>query len=291
MGSQSGNAPLIVIVGQTASGKSALALKVAECWSSEIVAADSRTIYKGMDIGTAKPSPADQRRAPHHLIDVTTPDKPFTASDFKARADKAIDDIIKRGHLPILVGGTGLYIDAVLFNFGFRGVFNPAQRAELERLPVPALQAILNERGLPLPTNDKNPRHLIRAIEAEGQVGIRDAQRPNTLVIGLDVDREALRGRVVKRVDSMLGSGLEQEVKTLADQYGWDVSPMQTIGYQEFEPYFAGKVSLEQVRDEIITHTMQYSKRQRSWFNRNKGIHWISKTDEAVDLATTFLNK
>jgi tRNA dimethylallyltransferase len=268
-----------------------LALALAERWNGEIIAGDSRTIYKGMDIGTAKPTSAEQQRIRHHLIDVTTPDVPFTASDFKRQADKTIADVASRGRLPILAGGTGLYIDAVLFDFSFRGVFDAERRKELERLPVTALQAILTERGIPLPANEQNPRHLIRAVEAEGQVGVRHELRPNTLVIGLAIDREELRERVTARVDAMLAAGLEQEVLGLAEKYGWSISPMQTIGYQEFEPYAAGSATLETVREAVITHTMQYSKRQKTWFNRNKGIHWISKTEEAVGLVTTFLNK
>ncbi|MET0779639.1 MAG: tRNA (adenosine(37)-N6)-dimethylallyltransferase MiaA [Candidatus Saccharimonadales bacterium] len=291
MESKSGNTPLIVVVGQTASGKSALALDLAERWNGEIIAADSRTVYKTMDIGTAKSSEAEQKRAPHHLLDVATPDKPFTASDFKQAADKAIADIAARGKLPVLVGGTGLYIDSVIFDFSFRGVFDAARRKELERLPVTALQTILTERGIALPANEQNPRHLIRAIETEGQVGVRHELRSNTLVIGLLVDREELRKRVTARVDAMLAAGLEHEVLGLAKKYGWDIGPMQTIGYQEFEAYIAGDITIEVVREAIITHTMQYSKRQKTWFSRNKGIHWISKTEEAVGLVTTFLNK
>jgi tRNA dimethylallyltransferase len=291
MESKPGNPPIIVIVGQTASGKSALALDIAERWNGEIIAADSRTIYKSMDIGTAKPSAAEQKRVRHHLLDVATPNKLFTASDFKRAADAAIVDVTNRGKLPVLVGGTGLYIDAVLFDFSFRGIFDAARRKELEPLPVPALQAILIERGIGLPANEQNPRHLIRAIETEGQVGIRHGLRPNTLVIGPVIEREELRERVTARVDTMLAAGLEREVTRLAEKYSWDIGPMQTIGYQEFEAYVAGKTTLEAVREAIITHTMQYSKRQKTWFSRNKGIHWISKTEEAVGLVTTFLNK
>jgi tRNA dimethylallyltransferase len=291
MESQSANAPLIVVVGQTAAGKSALALNIAERWNGEIIAADSRTIYKGMDIGTAKPSADDRRRVRHHLLDITTPDTPFTANDFKRMALATIDNVISRGRLPILVGGTGLYIDAVLYDFSFRGVFDPAQRTHLAQLPVGTLQAILTERGIALPGNDKNPRHLIRAIEAEGQVGTRRALRGNTLLLGLRLDRDTLLARVTARVDHMLAAGLELEVRRLSEQYGWECVPLQTIGYQEFRSYFEGRLSFDETRQAIITHTMQYAKRQKSWFNRNKSIHWISKTEESVDMLTTFLNK
>jgi tRNA dimethylallyltransferase len=285
------NPPLIVIVGQTASGKSALALSIAERWNGEIIAADSRTIYDGMDIGTAKPTIAEQKKVHHHLLDLTTPDKPFTASDFKDRAVAAIADISSRGKLPILVGGTGLYIDAILYDFSFRGVFDAEQRAHLSRLPVDTLQTILIERGIPLPANDKNPRHLVRAIETEGQVGARHDLRDNTLILGVRLERDVLEERVTARVDAMLAKGLEDEVRRLAEIYGWAVSPMQTIGYQEFKAYFSGELTYNEMRQAIITHTMQYAKRQKSWFNRNKSIHWISKAEEGVAAVTTFLNK
>lgn len=288
---RSNNPPLVVIVGQTASGKSALALSIAERWNGEIIAADSRTIYRGMDIGTAKPSAADRARVPHHLIDVVDPDTSFTARDFQRLAQASIADITARGRLPILAGGTGLYVDAVIFNFGFRGGSDRSQRALLETFDAARLQEILVRQNLPLPENAQNPRHLIRAIERAGAPMTKGEIRPNTLVIGLELSREVLKERVTQRLDAMLAAGLEQEVISLAKRYGWVCPPMQTIGYQEFRSYAAGQVTVQEVRQAIITHTVQYAKRQKTWFKRNQSINWISKTEEAVELVTTFLNK
>ena len=288
---RSNNPPLVVIVGQTASGKSALALSIAERWNGEIIAADSRTIYRGMDIGTAKPSAADRARVPHHLIDVVDPDTSFTARDFQRLAQASIADITARGRLPILAGGTGLYVDAVIFNFGFRGGSDRSQRALLETFDAARLQEILVRQNLPLPENAQNPRHLIRAIERAGAPMTKGEIRPNTLVIGLELSREVLKERVTQRLDAMLAAGLEQEVISLAKRYGWVCPPMQTIGYQEFRNYAAGQVTVQEVRQAIITHTVQYAKRQKTWFKRNQSINWISKTEEAVELVTTFLNK
>ena len=136
--------PLIVIVGETGSGKSALALKIAEKFNGEIIAGDSRTVYKGLDIGTAKPSQADCKLIAHHLVDITTPDEPLTVAKYKKLADNSITEIHQRGKIPILVGGSGLYIDAVIFNYSFRPIVDPHKRQQLEQLTVGQLQARIN---------------------------------------------------------------------------------------------------------------------------------------------------
>ncbi|HUC89225.1 MAG TPA: tRNA (adenosine(37)-N6)-dimethylallyltransferase MiaA [Patescibacteria group bacterium] len=285
------NHPLVAIVGQTASGKSALALELARRFSGEIIAADSRTIYKGMDIGTAKPSIADRRLVPHHLIDILEPDQSFSAAQFQKLAYECISDISSRGNLPLLVGGTGLYVDAVIYHYSFRGSANMALRQRLNDLSVSELQDILFKQGLPLPNNPQNPRYLARSIETAGAPEARDHINSNTLVIGMDIEREALRQRVEQRVDTMLNSGLEQEVQRLTEQYGWNCLALQSIGYQEFRSYFENGVSLKEVRNEIIRNTMRYAKRQKTWFKRNKSISWISNTEDAAVLITTLLNK
>src|SRR5688572_25180412 len=171
----SGDTPLIVILGPTASGKSALALGLAKQFGGEIIAADSRTVYRGMDIGTAKPSVEEQRQVRHHLIDVVSPDGPFTVADFQRLAFDAIADIGARAKTPLLVGGSGLYIDAVIYNFSFREPSNGLGRSKLQMLSVDQLQELLEEQGIPLPENKKNPRHLIRALETAGEVPQRQA--------------------------------------------------------------------------------------------------------------------
>lgn len=288
---QPNHSPLVVIVGQTASGKSALALDLAERWNGEIIAADSRTVYRGMDIGTAKPTASERARVPHHLVDVFDPDEQCTASDFRRLANEAIADITGRGKVPFLVGGTGLYIDAVLFNFSFRGEPDLAQRQELEGLSVAQLQDRLHEQGIALPENARNPRHLIRAIETNGAGGVQNKLRGGTTVIGIDVEKEVLHQRIADRVDAMLTTGLKSEALALAARYGWDCPSMQTIGYQEFRLLAEGVATIQEVRQTIITHSQQYAKRQKTWFKRNKSIHWISKTEEAVEVVTTELNK
>lgn len=285
------NIPLVVIVGQTASGKSGLAMKIAKRYGGEIIAADSRTIYKGLDIGSAKPSPQDQQEVPHHLVDILEPGQIFSASDFQRLAFRAIADVGSCGKLPLLVGGTGLYIDSVIYNFSFRGERNEQLRQRLEGLTAPELRAVLAQKGIPLPKNDKNPRHLIRALETGGTTGARDNLRPNTLVLGIEIEKDMLKKQIEQRTDSMLAAGLEQEVRALAEKYSWACLSLQSIGYQEFRPYFEGRATLAEVRRTIIRNTMHYARRQKAWFKRDENIHWISSLDEADDLVTTLLNK
>ncbi len=291
MGSAANQPFLVVILGQTASGKSALALDLARRFNGEIIAADSRTVYRGMDIGTAKPTAEERAEIPHHLIDIVNPNELFTVADFQKQANVAIADITARGKLPILVGGTGLYIDAVIYNFQLRSPADPKQRQELSSLSVEELQQRLAEQGIALPENRKNPRHLIRTLETGGQTGDRTKLRPNTLVIGLQVTPEELRKKITKRVDTMVENGLVDEVRRLAAQYSWDAPALAAPAYKAFRPYIVGECSLQEAKQQFIHNDMQYAKRQKTWFKRNPDIVWISKPEESVELVTTSLNK
>ncbi len=289
--------PLIAVVGETASGKSALALRIARRFDGELICADSWTVYKGFDVGTAKPSRDEQRLVRHHLLDVADPATGFSAVEFKRLALAAIEDITARGKLPVMVGGTGLYIDAVLYDYQFLPAPDPARREELNGLSLLELQHIATNKGLDLSTIDKhNKRRVIRLIENDGSVPGRGPLRPDTLIVGISVDREALRQRVTARVDSMLAAGLEQEVSRLAGLYGWEVEPMKGIGYREWRPYFEPQPELHQdlaqTRDRIIAATMGLAKRQRTWFKRNERIQWLSgpgTEDDYDDIITTFV--
>ncbi|HEX8763187.1 MAG TPA: tRNA (adenosine(37)-N6)-dimethylallyltransferase MiaA [Candidatus Saccharimonadales bacterium] len=291
MGPQSNQAPLVTIVGETASGKSALALELAQQFGGEIIAADSRTIYRGLDIGTAKPTVHERKLVSHHLLDVVDADERFSAAQFKHAAEVAIASAHSRGKLPFLVGGSGLYVDAVLFNFSFQNKAEPNIRERLQKLSIDQLQAELIEKGIPLPANKRNPRHLIRAIETRGQTGARQGLRPHTLVLGISINRDELRARVAARVDQMLHQGFEDELKEISDKYGWDVPALQAPGYKAFRKYLEGEMNLAEATQILVHDHLQLAKRQRTWFRRNKSIHWISKKEEAVDLVTTFLSK
>ncbi len=264
---------LVVIVGPTASGKSSAALEMAEERGGEIIAADSRTIYKGMDIGTAKPTAAERMLVPHHLIDIIEPGESFSVADFKKLANAVIEDIQSRGKLPILVGGTGLYIDAVIYDYAFRKT-DPKIRAELNKLDVKELQKRIKQAGLELPANLNNPRHLVRMLETNGQASKKQSLRDNTLVLGIDWPTDVLKQRITDRVERMFTQGLEAEVKILVKKYGWDCEAMKGVGYKEWQAYFTGDQTLEETKQLIQTNTWQYARRQRTWFKKNPDIHW-----------------
>jgi tRNA dimethylallyltransferase len=284
--------PLIIVVGETASGKSTLALELAERYNGELICADSWTVYQGFNIGTAKPSAADQARVPHHLLDVADPAEGFSAVLFQKLAQAAIADITARGRLPIMVGGTGLYIDSVLFDYSFLPPSDPALRAELNAMSLEQVLERTHTLGLDTTGIDlRNKRRVIRLIENNGERPVRHAMRPDTLVLGIAADREHLRERITARVDAMLAAGLETEVQNLAERYGWEAEPMKGIGYREWREYFAGTQDLPQTRERIVKATMDLAKRQRTWFKRNSGIHWLSDRSESADIMTTFLNK
>jgi tRNA dimethylallyltransferase len=265
---------LLVIVGETASGKSDLALKIAKVFRGEIISADSWTVYKGFDIGTGKPSPADQKAVKHYLIDVREPSEGFNAPLFQQMANQAVEDIQKRGKLPILVGGTGLYIDSVLYNFGFLDNTTPEERQKLDAMELRELLDIASVRQIDLTVVDqRNKRRVIRAIEAKGQKPTRHKLRKGSLVVGLRLPPDELRQRIERRVDKMVRAGFTEEVKTLADRYGWDIEPMKGIGYRAFHPYVEGDISLEEAKERFVKGDLNLAKRQRTRFKRNSDIH------------------
>lgn len=268
------NSPLIVITGPTASGKSALAMKVAKEFGGEIICADSRTVYKGMDIGTAKPTPHDQLEVPHHLLDIVEPDQAFSAAEFKRLAEAAIADIASRDKLPIMVGGTGLYIDVVIFDYKFGTPADPELRAELQGKSVEELQGMCVEQGVPLPTNKQNKRHLVRALEVGGIVSQEKRLRPNTLVTAIEVDKETLRQRVEKRASEMFNDGAVEEAKHLAATYGWGSEAMKGNIYHILKSVVMDGVSLEKAQEFFIISDMQLAKKQMTWFRRNPYIIW-----------------
>lgn len=288
-------APLLVIVGETASGKTSLAIELAKLLDGEIICADSWTVRKGVDIGTAKPTVAEQKAVPHHLLDVVGPDEDFTAAVFKGLANKTITDIYNRGKLPIMVGGTGLYIDGVIYDYGFLPEGDRQAREELNKLSVPQLLDRIDELGLELGDIDtRNKRRLIRLIETGGMRPEKQKLRHNTLIIGIKTDREILQNHIIQRVDSMLENGLEDEVKGLSEQYGWDCEALKGVGYVQWKDYFLGSQTLTETRQKIIKATQDLAKRQRTWFKRNKSIQWLTTPVDkglVVELITSRLHR
>lgn len=284
-------APLIVIVGPTASGKSALAIELARRHDGEIICADSRTVYKGMDIGTAKPAPAERAEIPHHILDVVTPDRIFTAAEFKRRALLWIDDISIRGKLPIMVGGTGLYIDGVIFDFAFLPPVPLEQREELEAMDIEQLQAEITSRGITMPENSRNKRHLVRALETNGEIAVKKGLRDNTLVIGMDKSKQEIDESIRRRVDAMYAQGFIDEARRLADKYSWDAPGLSAPGYKAAREHLVGGKSLDESKEIFARKDRELAKRQRTWFKRNRHINWVKNAAEAEALVKNFLQK
>ncbi|MFI5270723.1 MAG: tRNA (adenosine(37)-N6)-dimethylallyltransferase MiaA [Candidatus Saccharimonadales bacterium] len=285
---------LICIVGQTASGKSDLAIRIALKWDGELICADSNTVRRELNIGTAKPSLADRKLVPHHMIDIIRPNDTFNAAEFKRLANEKIEEIYSRGKLPILVGGTGLYIDSVIYDYGFLSKGTRALRDELNDLSTNELLMRIKAIGLKTNEIDSNNRHrLIRYIETKGQKPEKKSLRKNTLLLGIKIDKKELSTRITNRVDMMLENGLEHEVELLVKKYGWDCEGLKGIGYSQWKEYFLGNENSETVRQNIIVATTKLAKRQMTWFRRNKSIHWMDNTlkwNNVAELITTFLN-
>lgn len=281
--------PLVAVVGETASGKSRVAMEIARQFGGEIINADSWQIYRGMDIGTAKPSEAERKEIPHHLIDIVEPDEEFTAAIYKRMAVEAIEEITGRGKLPVLAGGTGLYIDGVLFDYSFAPPGNPGQREELRTKTIPELIDMIDQRGYDRGGVDtRNKRRLMRLLETGGVQPHQSDLRANTLVLGVSISRTQLRGNIEKRTEVMFRAGLKHEAHELADTYGWGVEAMKGIGYREFYEYFEGEQSLSETKRKITKDTLELAKRQRTWFKRNRYIQWVGSA-EALGVAGDFI--
>lgn len=267
-------APLIVITGPTASGKTGLALDLAERHGGEIICADSRTIYKGMDIGTAKPTAAEQDRVLHHLLDVVEPGEVFTAKDFQARASKAIADIRARGKIPFLVGGTGLYIDAVVLDYQW-----PEQVGDRERLESSTneeLILMLKKQHLALPENTTNRRHLVNALVRGGVAGkARQSPRENTHVVAIATDRSVLESRIRERAREMFKRGVIDETKRLAERYGWDSEAMTSNIYPIIRRVIEGEISEAEAVELFVIKDRRLAKRQVTWLKRHDFVQWI----------------
>lgn len=252
--------PLIILVGETASGKTSAGIALAKQVNGEIICADSRTIYKGMDIGTAKPSKEEQAGVPHHLLNIVEPDERYSVADFQKQAKQLIDEIWVRGKFPIIVGGTGLYVDSIYFDYQFSdGV------AEKD------------------PQNLRHNKH--------SSVEDRKKTRPNTSILGLKLAREKLNKRIEERVEQMLKDGFLDEVNALADKYGWEYESMSGIGYRVARAYFDGDASEEEVEDAFIARDKSLAKRQRTWFKRNPHIEWFEEPGSLVKSGAKFAKK
>ena len=287
---------LIVILGPTASGKSEMALRLAKKFKGEIISADSRQIYKEMNIGTAKLK--NNQKIVHYLIDIKKPNQEFNVALFKKSAIKIIKDIQRRGKTPFLVGGTGLYIKSIVDNLNFPTATPQLKlREKLEKKSLKELFKIYNKldsKGAKF-IDKENKRRLIRAIEVCKITGKpfweqRKKEEPvfEVLQIGIKLPKKILKKNIEKRVEKMFKDGLEKEVRGLVKKYGW-IPPLQTIGYQEWKEFFEDKINEEEVKKLIIQHTNKFAKRQMTWFKRDIRIHWIKNQKETEKLVRNFL--
>ena len=283
---------VLAVTGPTASGKSALALEIALKHGGEIVCMDALQVYRGMDVGTAKPTKGEQALVPHHLLDVRGPEEPFSAAEYARLAEEAIGGILSRGRPPVLCGGTGLYLRALRGGLDFGGTpSDPAVRAKYqavaEREGREALHALLKERD-PETARELHPndlRRVVRALEVLELTGrpFQPRQAPRAdggkrpmAVVALDWPRDALYRRIDERVKRMLDDGLAEEVRGLLD---CGVSPqaqaMQGIGYKELVPYVQGQTSLEDAEELMARRTRNYAKRQLTWLRAEPGVRWL----------------
>ncbi len=269
--------PLVVIVGPTASGKTGLAIELASQFGGEIICADSRTIYRNMDVGTAKPSKAEQARVPHWGLDLVDPGDYFSAADFKAYAIQKIGEIRARGHVPFLTGGTGLYIDAVVFNYQFGERVDNNLRQKLQQQTLEQLYTYCAESDITLPENYKNKRYVIRAIESHGNRSQkRDTPLEQAIIVGIATDKTVLRTRIELRAEQLFEDSVVNEAKMLGEKYGWESEAMKSNIYPLIHLYLEESMSLGDVKSKFITLDWRLAKRQMTWLRRNTFIHWLS---------------
>ena len=285
--------PLIVLLGPTAVGKTALSLDLCQAFAGEIISADSRQIYRGMDIGTAKATPAEQARAPHHLIDIRDPDETLTLAEYQALAYAAIDAIHGRGHVPFLVGGTALYIRAVVRGLRIPNVPpNPALRAELENFLDTQGREVLFARLAALDPataaviDAQNPRRVLRALEiflttGRPKVELEGEDPPpyRTLMLGLRRARAELHARVDARVDAMVRDGLIDETRRLLAAYDPALPALTSLGYKEIGAYLRGEMDLPAAVAQINVETHRYVRHQTTWFRKMPEILWFDPDD------------
>ncbi len=267
--------PVVVIVGPTASGKSALAMDIAERFNGEIICADSRTVYKGMDIGTAKPSTDDQRRVPHWGLDIVEPNDSYSVADFKKYADEKIVEIRKRGHVPLLVGGTGLYVDAVVFNYQFGPKANEKLRSKLQLMSLQELHDYCRKNSINLPENQKNKRYVIRQIENTNH-HIQKKSEPyyKNIIVGITTDKLLLRKRIEDRIEQQLQNGVVDEAIMLGKKYGWKSEAMKSNLYPLIHQYLNGSLTIEDLKAKAATADWRLAKRQMTWLRRNPFTYW-----------------
>ena len=288
--------PIIVIAGPTASGKSNLAIRLAKEIDGEIINGDSRQVYKELSIGTAKPSKKEMSIVPHHLYNYVSMKEDYNIYRYQKDFNKLLEKFPKK-KTPIIVGGSGLYIDSVIFNYDLKEEKptkdEKAKRERLNRLNVKELQKLVSDIDSEilkeLNKSDKNnPIRLIRVIEREGELLKKKEPKKHKYFV-MDLEKRLLKKRIEQRIEKMFEEGLLEENKKLRKK-GLDKYPvLNTIGYQEFIPYFEGKASLKEVKREIIKNTKKYAKRQRTWFRKHEHATWSNDYNLILEASLRFI--
>ncbi|WHY59324.1 tRNA (adenosine(37)-N6)-dimethylallyltransferase MiaA [Peribacillus simplex] len=286
---------LLVIIGPTAVGKTKMSIEMAKLFNGEIISGDSMQVYKGMDIGTAKIKREETEGIPHYLLDIKDPDEPFSAAEFQERANACIEEIQSRGKLPIIVGGTGLYIQSVIYDYQFsEAPSDPVYREGLEKQvrelgidPIfEQLRSVDPESANRIHPN--NVRRVIRALEIFHCTGKTMSEQLNeqptelkydTCIIGLTMEREKLYQRIDQRVDGMVEEGLIQEVESFYEKGLRDCQSIQAIGYKEIYDFFDGRASLDEALETLKQNSRRYAKRQLTWFRNKMDVIWFDMTD------------
>ncbi len=293
--------PLLCVVGPTGSGKTAVSLDLATALAShgvacEIISADAMQLYAGMDIGTAKARPDEQRGIVHHLLDVWSPQTEASVREYQTLARAAVNDCLERGVVPVLVGGSGLYVSSVIYDFQFPGTNHEVRRGLEERFEAEGVtplvaQLVGADPDAASAVDLQNPRRVIRALEilqitgeppTTGLAARGQWWREPTVVIGLRAPRDWLHERIENRVRAMFAGGLVEEVRGLLAQ-GLSTTAAQAIGYREVADMLSGEITQEEALDQVIHHTRRYARRQDSWFRRDQNIQWIAA--EAPDVS------
>ena len=294
---------IVVIVGPTASGKTELSIELAKRIDGEIISGDAMQVYKGMGIGTAKVTAEEMQGIPHHLIDILSPDDTFSAYDFKCRAEACIDAITQRGKVPIIAGGTGLYIQSLIYDYAFEEEvvseekmrWLDAQKDVLETYSNQTLHDYLStvDRESAEAIHPNNRQRVMRAIEyylkTEKKLSNRKkntqfTENYDTLLVGIEMSREILYRRINERVDIMLSHGLLDEVQELVEQGYESCQSMCAIGYKEIKPVVKGHMDIALAADTLKQHSRNYAKRQMTWFKNKLNVHWLDKDNMSLSL-------
>lgn len=311
-----GKTPIIAVVGPTASGKTTFAVEIAKRFEGEVISMDSMQIYKRFCIGTAKPSPEEMQGTKHHMIDVVEPDEPFNANDYAGIARRTVNDIYLRGKMPVLCGGTGLYLNSLLYSYNMsEASFDDSLRKQLyddaEKYGADFLYAKLQKVD-PVSAEQIHPnnvKRVVRALEIYMLTGKPKSEQVtaeresvfDALIFGMEWDRDILYDRINRRVDVMLENGLEKEVRELVSagvlKLRGDTSQVgQAIGYKEMLEYIDGKISYDDAVEKIKMNSRRYAKRQITWFKKTENIKWMNPCDdgavsEAFDIIENFVKR